>query len=392
MPATKKECIALILAGGQGSRLIPLTQRIAKPAVPFGGKYRIIDYTLSNCVHSGIDTVGVLTQYQPLVLNEYLGNGQPWDLDRINGGVTILPPFQSNGSYDWYKGTADAVYQNIHYIDRSSPDYVLILSGDHIYRMDYSLMLDSHIKNNADATIAVLNVPLEEASRYGIMNINDDLSIYEFEEKPKIPKSTTASMGIYIFKWDKLRGYLVADAADGASAHDFGKNVIPAMLSAGERMFAYLFSGYWRDVGTIDSLWNSNMDMLKPEYQSLFADWRIYSRNMGKPPQYIGKTGRIINSIVTEGCEIYGTVENSILFPGVKICQDTTVKDSIIMANSYIGQGCKVSYSIIDEDVHVEDGSSVGQNKDSGAGIVVIPRETVIGRAQKIATAKDLEK
>ena len=382
----KKQCVAMILAGGQGSRLYALTQKIAKPAVPFGGKYRIIDYTLSNCVHSGIDTVGVLTQYQPLVLNEYIGNGQPWDLDRMNGGVTILPPYQKNQGYDWYTGTANAVYQNAHYIDRWNPDYVLILSGDHIYKMDYSLMLDNHIATGADCTIAVIDVPLDEASRFGILNTNPDMSIYEFEEKPKNPKSNKASMGIYIFKWDKLRKYLQEDNENTTSAKDFGKNIIPTMLDQGEKMYAYSFNGYWRDVGTLDSLWQANMDLLKPEFNSFFRSWKVYSRNMGKPPHYIGEQGKVINSIITEGCEIYGTVENSIIFPGVKICQDTIVKDSIIMANSYIGEKGSVLYSIIDENVVVGDRVNIGEDKETAKGLAVIARDLVISNGVTIAS------
>jgi len=375
----KKECVAMILAGGQGSRLYVLTSKIAKPAVPFGGKYRIIDYTVSNCVNSGFDTVGVLTQYQPLLLNEYIGNGQPWDLDRLEGGVTILPPYQKNFGSDWYTGTANAVYQNMHYVERFNPDYVIVLGGDHIYKMDYSLMLEYHKEKDADCTIAVIDVPIEEASRFGIMNINDDGSIYEFEEKPKVPKSNKASMGIYVFNWDKLHKFLVEDNEDSESAKDFGKNIIPKMLNAGEKMFAYSFRGYWRDVGTIESLWQANMDLLDESVDNSMRDWKIYSRTTGKPPHYIGSTGSMKNSIISEGCEIYGTVEHSIIFPGVKIYEGAYVKDSIIMANSVIGENTSVDYSIIDEDAEIGNNSKIGEEKSSSSGITVIAKDIKIG-------------
>ena len=302
MMSKKKDCVTMLLAGGQGSRLYVLTSKIAKPAVPFGGKYRIIDYALSNCVNSGLDTVGVLTQYQPLLLNEYIGNGQPWDLDRINGGVNILPPYQKSDGSDWYTGTANAVYQNLHFLERYSPKHVLILSGDHIYKMNYMKMLEYHKEKNADCTIAVIDVPLEEASRFGIMNTNDDMSIYEFEEKPKQPKSTKASMGIYIFKYDVLKKYLTEDNADPDSSNDFGKNILPKMLAAGMRMFAYPFKGYWKDVGTIESLWQANMDLLNEDAIDKSSEWKIYSRSMEKPPHFVGSDAQIKNSIVTEGC------------------------------------------------------------------------------------------
>ena len=375
----KKECVAMILAGGQGSRLYALTTKIAKPAVPFGGKYRIIDYTISNCVNSRIDTVGVLTQYQPLLLNEYIGNGQPWDLDRLEGGVTILPPYQKNFGYDWYTGTANAVFQNMHYVERYDPDYVVVLGGDHIYKMDYSLMLEFHKKNDADCTIAVIDVPLEEAGRFGIMNINPDGSIYEFEEKPKKPKSTKASMGIYIFNCAKLRKFLAADNEDAESSKDFGKNVIPNMLGAGERMFAYSFKGYWRDVGTIESLWQANMDLLDDDGADLWGDWKIYTRTGGKPPHYIGETGSMKNSIISEGCEIYGAVEHSIIFPGVTVREGALVKDSIIMANSMINAGAEVRYSIIDEGVTVGWGAKIGEDREKASGIAVLAKDITIG-------------
>ena len=291
----KQECVAMLLAGGQGSRLYALTRRIAKPAVPFGGKYRIIDFPLSNCVNSDIETVGVLTQYQPLELNDYIGSGQPWDLDRMDAGVHVLPPYQRNKGGDWYKGTANAIYQNIDFIERYDPEYVLVLSGDHIYKMDYSRMLAAHKANNADCTIAVLDVPKEEASRFGILNTREDDSIYEFDEKPAHPKSTLASMGIYIFSWKKLRQYLIADEDDPHSQNDFGKNVLPAMLEGGERMFAYRFEGYWKDVGTIESLWEANLDLLNPHVPLDLADptWKIYSRTPGMPPHYLAATAQV---------------------------------------------------------------------------------------------------
>ena len=315
----KKECVAMLLAGGQGSRLYTLTEKTAKPAVPFGGKYRIIDFTLSNCVNSGIDTVGVLTQYQPLQLNEYIGTGQPWDLDRNVGGVSVLPPYQGMKGADWYKGTANAIYQNLDFIDRYDPEYVLVLSGDHIYKMDYSAMLDFHKEKGADCTIAVLTVPMEEASRFGIMNTLEDGAIYEFEEKPKQPKSNKASMGIYIFTYKKLREYLIADENTPGSSNDFGKNIIPNMLNAGEKMYAYPFQGYWKDVGTISSLWEGNMDLLgdHPNFNLYDRSWRIFFRSSGNPPQYVADTAEINNSIITEGCVIRGKVENSVLFSGV---------------------------------------------------------------------------
>ena len=359
----KQECVAMLLAGGQGSRLYALTRRIAKPAVPYGGKYRIIDFPLSNCVNSGIETVGVLTQYQPLELNDYIGSGQPWDLDRMDAGVHVLPPYQRNQGADWYKGTANAIYQNIDFIQRYDPEYVLVLSGDHIYKMDYSDMLAEHKKNQADCTIAVLDVPKEEASRFGILNTNPDGSIYEFDEKPAVPKSTLASMGIYIFTWAKLRQYLIADEEDTTSQNDFGKNVLPAMLNAGERMFAYRFEGYWKDVGTIDSLWEANMDLLDPKVPLDLADpsWKIYSRNPGMPPQYLAATAQVQNSSITEGCEIYGKVESSVIFAGVTVEEGAEVIQSILMPGTVVRKGAKVQYAILAEDVEVGEGAVVGE-------------------------------
>ena len=341
---TKKECVAMLLAGGQGSRLYALTQDMAKPAVPYGGKYRIIDFPLSNCVNSGIDTVGILTQYQPLVLHDYIGNGQPWDLDKLHGGVHLLPPFQTALGAQWYKGTANAIYQNISFVDRYNPDYVIILSGDHIYKMDYNAMLEFHKEKNADCTIAVLNVPLDEASRFGIMTANEDGVITAFEEKPKEPKSTLASMGIYIFTWSKLKKYLINNENDETASKDFGKNIIPDMLNNGEVMVAYPFEGYWKDVGTLDSLWEANMDLLNPNIPiNLYdPDWKMYSRNPVKPPQYIAPTAVIENSMVTDGCEIAGTVDFSVIYEGVIIEEGATVTDSIIMPGSVIKSGAVV--------------------------------------------------
>lgn len=361
-----KECIAMLLAGGQGSRLYALTQRLAKPAVPFGGKYRIIDFPLSNCVNSGIDTVGILTQYQPLVLNEYIGNGQPWDLDSNNAGVHVLPPYQKQKKTDWYKGTANAIYQNIPFIERYNPDYVVVLSGDHIYKMDYSKMLNFHKEKNAACTIAVYEVPMAEASRFGILNTNEDGSIYEFDEKPKKPKSNKASMGIYVFTWEKLRKYLEEDENDPKSQNDFGKNVLPAMLNAGESMFAYRFEGYWKDVGTIESLWESNMDLLDPNIPLDLNDpeWRIYSRNPVMPPHYVAKGATIQNSLAAEGCNVYGTVDFSVLFAGVYVAPGAVVRDSIIMPGSRIEEGATVQYAIVAENSVVGANSVVGQRPE----------------------------
>jgi len=359
----KKEWIAMILAGGQGSRLLDLTKAVAKPAVYFGGKYRIIDFALSNCTNSGIDTVGVLTQYQPLVLNSHIGIGATWDLDRKNGGVSLLPPYMSEKGGEWYKGTANAIYQNINYINVYEPDYVLILSGDHIYKMDYSKMLDFHIENKADATIAVLEVPWEEASRFGIMNTNQDHSIYKFDEKPEEPKSNLASMGIYIFNWKTLEKYLISDEQDPTSSNDFGKNVIPTMLNDGLRMMAYPFEGYWKDVGTVESLWEANMDLLKPDCPLDMYDksWKIYSVNPVRPPHYVSKNATIKNSIVGEGCLIQGEVYNSVLFPGVVVEENSIIKDSVIMPRVKIEKDCVITRSIIGFESVISRGSNIGK-------------------------------
>lgn len=378
----KQEVVAMLLAGGQGSRLGVLTRNLAKPAVPFGGKYRIIDFPLSNCVNSGIETVGVLTQYQPLVLNEYIGSGQPWDLDSMNAGVHVLPPYQKNKKSDWYKGTANAITQNIPFIERYDPDYVVVLSGDHIYKMDYSKMIAFHKENNADVTIAVQQVPMAEASRFGILNTNEDDSIYEFDEKPAHPKNDLANMGIYVFSWDKLRKYLLADEEDPNSENDFGKNVLPSMLNAGERMFAYRFEGYWKDVGTIDSLWESNMDLLNPNIPLDLNDseWKIYSRNPVMPPQYVSKNAHVQNSLVAEGCNVYGEIDFSVLFAGVYVAPGAVVKDSIIMPGARIEEGARVQYAIVAENAVVGKNSVVGkrpedvENKDDWGVAVIGPK------------------
>lgn len=390
--AVKPECIAMLLAGGQGSRLGILTKNIAKPAVPYGGKYRIIDFPLSNCVNSGIYTVGVLTQYQPLELNDYIGNGQPWDLDRANGGVHILSPYQQIKGTEWYKGTANAIYQNINFIERYDPEYVLILSGDHIYKMDYSKMLDYHKEKNADCTIAMLEVPWEEASRFGLMIVNDDGSISEFEEKPKNPRSNKASMGVYIFNWKKLRKYLIEDEAKEGSGNDFGHDVIPVMHSAGERMFAYQFDGYWKDVGTISSLWDANLDLLNPKVDLDLTDdsWRIYSRSPAAPPHYIGETAKVENSMITEGCEINGDIDFSVLFANVTVEEGAEVRYSIVMPGTVIKKGAVVQYSIVAENAVIEEGAVVGEKPENMAdvkewGVSVIGNGVKIGKGAKVA-------
>ena len=382
----KKRVIAMLLAGGQGSRLYALTKKLAKPAVPFGGKYRIIDFPLSNCVNSGIDTVGVLTQYQPLVLNEYLGNGQPWDLDRLNGGVFVLPPYQKSSGSDWYTGTANAICQNIPFIERYDPEYVLILSGDHIYKMDYTKMRDHHKRTGADCTIAVVEVPMEEASRFGIMNTREDTTIYEFEEKPKNPKSNLASMGVYIFSWKKLREYLLADDADPTSEKDFGKNIIPKMLAAGEKLVAYSFEGYWKDVGTIDSLWEANMDLLDPRVPMDLYDpsWKIYSRNPCMPPHYIARGAKVQNSMVSEGCEIAGNVDFSILFAGVKVAENAVVDSSILMPGAVVEEGAEVHFAIVAENAVIRRGAYVGERPElieqkENWGVTVIGAGITVG-------------
>ena len=374
----KKEMVAMLLAGGQGSRLYALTSHVAKPAVPFGGKYRIIDFPLSNCVNSGIDTVGVLTQYQPLKLNSYLGNGQPWDLDRSDGGLHVLPPYVEKGDVGtWFKGTANAIYQNINFIDEYDPEYVLILSGDHIYKMDYAQMLAHHKAQKATATISVLEVTMEEATRFGIMNVDENDTIDEFEEKPAHPKSNLASMGIYIFTWSKLRQYLIDDENDPESSNDFGKNIIPAMLANGEKMTAYRFKGYWKDVGTIQSLWDANMDMLdvnNPNGINVYdKEWQIFARNPIRPPHMTGASAIVSDSLVTDGCKIYGDVEHSVLFHSVTVEKGATVKDSVIMPNTVIKAGAVVDHAIVAENAVVGVAAQVGvPTKDGSRGVVVV--------------------
>ena len=376
----KKECIAMLLAGGQGSRLYDLTKQTAKPAVSFGGKYKIIDFPLSNCINSGIDTVGVLTQYQPLALNEYIGNGAPWDLDRSRGGVSVLPPYQGNKSSDWYKGTANAIYQNINFIRQYNPEYVLILSGDHIYRMDYNKMLEQHKKTNAACTVATITVPIEEASRFGICNTNSDGSIYEFEEKPKEPKNNQASMGIYIFTTKTLIEYLEIDEADETSSNDFGKNVIPNLLRNGERLYSYKFSGYWKDVGTISSLWESNMDLIgdEPVLNIAERNFRIYSRNFARSPQYIGPESNVKNSLISEGCQILGEVENSVFSGGVIVEKGAIVKNSVIMDDVVVKSGARVYTAIVDADTTINENAVVGIDGASKENIVVVAKGSVL--------------
>lgn len=387
----------MLLAGGQGSRLGVLTKTRAKPAVPFGGKYRIIDFTLSNCINSGLSTVGVLTQYQPLELNEYIGNGQPWDLDRLEGGVHVLPPYQKRRGSDWYKGTANAIYQNISFIERYNPEYVVVLSGDHIYKMDYSKMIDFHKKNSADCTISVFEVPMDEASRFGIMNADTNGEIYQFEEKPKKPKSNKASMGVYVFTWKKLRSYLELDEKTSGSQNDFGKDIIPAMLDAGERLFAYPFAGYWKDVGTIESLWEANMDLLKPDCSINLYDpgWKIYSRSPVVPPHYIGKSAKISNSLIAEGCSIEGEIYNSVLFHGVKVAPGAVIRDSIVMPDAEILSKAKIQKSIIAENAQIGEETIVGFRADEinnkHFGITVVGEGVRIGKKSIVMEATVLD-
>lgn len=388
-----KECVAMILAGGQGTRLGALTKKLAKPAVPFGGKYRIIDFPLSNCYNSGINTVGVLTQYQPLALHSYIGIGSAWDLDRRDGGVYVLPPYVREKGGEWYKGTADAIFQNINFIEMFNPEYVLILSGDHIYKMDYSLMIDYHKMKQADVTIAVIEVPWKEASRFGIMNTVEDDRIAEFEEKPRKPKNNLASMGIYVFSWPALRAYLTADAVDTKSSHDFGKNVIPQMLAGNERLYAYRFGGYWKDVGTVESFWEANMDLLgdEPALDLYDPDWRIYSVNPTQPPHVIADTAHVVCSLISEGCQVFGQVENSVLFPGVYIGEGAKVKNSIIMPYASIGPNTVIHKAIIGRKSTVEAGAQLGaydhMEKESShwfSGITLIGDNLTITSETKI--------
>ena len=391
----KKECVAMLLAGGRGSRLYVLTKKVAKPAVPFGGKYRIIDFPLSNCVNSGIDTVGVLTQYEPHVLNAYIGSGQTWDLDRLRGGVSVLPPYQRGKASEWYKGTANAIYQNIPFIADYDPEYVLIMSGDHIYKMDYNKMLRQHKETGADATIAVLDVPLSEASRFGIMNCKPDGTIYEFEEKPKEPKSTLASMGIYIFSWKKLRKYLEEDEANSKSSNDFGKDIIPAMLANGEKMVSYRFEGYWKDVGTIESLWEANMDLLSPNSGLNLSDdsWKIYGRTTGSPPHFTAKGAKVQHTLLSEGCEIAGNVSESVLFSDVKVAKNANVEYSILMPGAVVEEGANVRYAIVASGAVIAKGASIGAGPSECDvdkwGVAVVAENVRIGENVKLA-AKEM--
>ena len=395
----KKECVAMLLAGGHGSRLYALTSNRAKPAVCFGAKYRIIDFPLSNCINSGIDTVGVLTQYQPLILNEYVGNGQPWDLDRTFGGVHILSPYEAKTDTSWYKGTANAIYQNIRFMKMYDPEYVLILSGDHIYKMDYDKMLAAHKETGAACTIACMKVPMKEASRFGILNTNPDGSIYEFEEKPKQPKSDLASMGIYIFTASKLFKYLELDEKDPKSEKDFGKNVLPAMLNAGEKMYSYRFEGYWKDVGTISSLWEANMDLLGavPKFDLRDTERVIHSRSPLAPPAYV--QGDVINSMIANGCDVEGTVINSVIGTNCVIEKGAEVKDSVLMGNTIVKVGAKVNYSIIDEDVTVGKKAKVGDviekaSKIEGKtnGITVLGRGLTVSDGKAVPAGEIIDK
>ena len=395
----KKECVAMLLAGGQGSRLYVLTGDMAKPAVPFGGKFRIIDFPLSNCTNSGIDTVGVLTQYRPLELNSYIGNGQPWELDRMNGGVHILPPYQSATGASWYKGTANAIYQNIGFVDMYDPDYVVVLSGDHIYKMDYSDMLRRHKEAEADCTIAVMEVPWDEAPRFGIMNVDGQDTIVEFEEKPKNPKSNLASMGIYIFSWKKMRAYLIADENDESSSNDFGKNIIPNMLNASEKMVAYRFEGYWKDVGTLDSLWDANMDMLSPAsgLNLLDKEWPIYGRTPSCPPAFVGEKSDVGNSAIAKGCIIEGEVKNSVLSVGVTVKEGAQVSYSVLMPGAVVEEGAVVQYAILGENAVVAKGAVVGSAPECAEdpdkwGIAVLGPNTKLAENEIVPAKTMLDK
>ncbi len=390
----KKECVAMILAGGQGSRLYVLTESTAKPAVPFGGKYRLIDFPLSNCVNSGIDTVGILTQYQPLQLNEYIGNGSPWGLNSTAGGIHILSPYSKSAGSEWYSGTANAIFQNISFIDRYNPTHVLILSGDHVYKMAYDRMMADHIKNDADCTIAVLNVPIEEASRFGIMNADENGRIYEFEEKPKAPKSTMASMGVYIFRWDVLRRYLIEDDADPDSSNDFGKNIIPKMLNGGHSLYVHEFDGYWKDVGTIDSLWQANMEILgeEPMLDMRDAGSPIYARNYAHPASYIAPEAQIVNSYVAEGCSVYGKIYNSVVSTGCVIEKDVEIHDSFIMPDAKIETHATVSHAIVGEGSVVHANARIGDDprfySEEEWGIAVVGKDKEVAQNGTVKPAE----
>ncbi|AIQ27342.1 MULTISPECIES: glucose-1-phosphate adenylyltransferase [unclassified Paenibacillus] len=374
----KKEMVAMLLAGGQGKRLKGLTKSIAKPAVYFGGTYRIIDFPLSNCSNSGIDTVGVLTQYEPLVLHSYIGVGSDWDLNRKDGGVFVLPPHERENGSSWYRGTADAIYRNLKFVDQFDPEHVLILSGDHIYKMDYHAMLQYHKSKNADCTISVIDVPLQEASRFGILNTEDDLKIYEFDEKPAKPKSTLASMGVYIFKWDVLRKHLLEDGENAGSSHDFGKDIIPLMLNDGESLYAYPFEGYWRDVGTVDSLWEANMDLLSdnPPLNLNDTSWRIFTRNPNQPAQYVAPGAKVSSCIINEGCIVYGEVKHSVLFYGVEVGEGSVITDSVIMPKVKIGKNVRIHKAIISENTVIEDYMEIGVDRENEDEILLIDKRS----------------
>ncbi|WP_410513358.1 glucose-1-phosphate adenylyltransferase [Paenibacillus sp. BR2-3] len=375
----KKEMVAMLLAGGQGKRLKSLTKSLAKPAVYFGGTYRIIDFPLSNCSNSGIDTVGVLTQYEPLVLHSYIGVGSDWDLSRKNGGVFVLPPHERENGSSWYRGTADAIYRNLKFVDQFDPEHVLILSGDHIYKMDYNAMLQYHKERNADCTISVIDVPLEEASRFGILNTDEDLKIYEFDEKPSKPKSTLASMGVYIFKWDVLRKYLLEDGENALSSHDFGKDIIPVMLESNNSLYAYPFEGYWRDVGTVNSLWEANMDLLcdNPPLNLNDPSWRIYTRNPNQPAQYVAPGAKVSSCIVNEGCVVHGEVKHSVLFYGVEVGEGSVITDSVIMPKVKIGKNVRIHRAIISENTVIEDYMDIGNERENEDEILLIDKKSL---------------
>ncbi|MDN4619954.1 glucose-1-phosphate adenylyltransferase [Paenibacillus sp. PsM32] len=376
---SKKEVVAMLLAGGQGKRLKGLTRFLAKPAVYFGGTYRIIDFPLSNCANSRIDTVGVLTQYEPMVLHAYIGVGNDWDMDRKNGGVFVLPPHEREEGSSWYQGTADAIYRNLNFVERFDPEHVLILSGDHIYKMDYGKMLDYHKEKDADCTISVVNVTLEEASRFGMLNTDDDLKIYEFDEKPEHPKSTLASMGIYLFKWDVLKSYLIQDETNPTSSYDFGKDIIPLLLDDAKTLYAYPFEGYWRDVGTIQSLWESNMDMLSehPELDLNDPNWRIFTRSPNQPAQYIAPEAKVSDSIINEGCIVHGEINHSVLFFGVEVGEGSVITDSVIMPNVKIGKNVRIHRAIIDDGMILPDGKQIGVDREDESEILLITNESL---------------
>lgn len=384
----RKEVVAMLLAGGQGKRLKGLTKTLAKPAVYFGGTYRIIDFPLSNCSNSGIDTVGVLTQYEPLVLHSYIGVGSDWDMDRRSGGVYVLPPYEREDGTSWYRGTADAIYRNLKFIEQYDPEHVLILSGDHIYKMDYERMLAYHKEKDADCTISVIDVTLEEATRFGILNTDDELRIYEFEEKPAKPKSTLASMGVYLFKWDMLKKYLLQNVTNPETSHDFGKDIIPLMLAEDKTLYAYPFQGYWKDVGTINSLWEANMDLLSEHSKLDLNDpsWRIYTRNPNQPAEYIAPGAKVRNCMINEGCTVYGEVNHSVLFYGVEVGEGSVVTDSVIMPQVTIGRNVRIHRAIISENMVIEDGTVIGEGREDDSEILLITNDHEAAPSIKISS------